>query len=168
MLDGALWHLTRHNPIELLRRVDLARLAACAQDPVFLERYDALIAWNGWVADTHDTWFETTYPDLAQRTIAYFCAEFGLHASVPIYSGGLGVLAGDHCKTASDLGVPLLGVGLYYIKGYRSEEHTSELQSLAYLVCRLLLEKKKHDEAPAVPLIPTVDIAPPHVFDAAS
>ena len=95
MLDGALWHLTRHNPIELLRRVDPARLAACAQDPAFLERYDALIAWNGWVADTHDTWFETTYPDLAQRTIAYFCAEFGLHASVPIYSGGLGVLAGD-------------------------------------------------------------------------
>ncbi len=121
MLDGALWHLTRHNPIELLRRVDPARLAACAQDPAFLERYDALIAWNGWVADTHDTWFETTYPDLAQRTIAYFCAEFGLHASVPIYSGGLGVLAGDHCKTASDLGVPLLGVGLFYIKGYSDQ-----------------------------------------------
>src|SRR3989454_1292348 len=121
MLDGALWPLTRHTPIELLRRVDLARLAACAQDPVFLERYDALIAWNGWVADTHDTWFETTYPDLAQRTIAYFCAEFGLHASVPIYSGGLGVLAGDHCKTASDLGVPLLGVGLFYIKGYSDQ-----------------------------------------------
>src|SRR5947208_2979614 len=118
MLDGALWHLTRHNPIELLRRVDPARLAACAQDPAFLERYDALIAWNGWVADTHDTWFETTYPDLAQRTIAYFCAEFGLHASVPIYSGGLGVLAGDHCKTASDLGVPLLGVRLLRTLGY--------------------------------------------------
>src|SRR5205814_2965777 len=58
---------------------------------------------------------------LAPRVIAYFCAEFGLHASVPIYSGGLGVLAGDHCKTASDLGVPLLGVGLFYIKGYSDQ-----------------------------------------------
>src|SRR2546430_5309599 len=65
--------------------------------------------------------FETSYPDLAPRVIAYFCAEFGLHASVPIYSGGLGVLAGDHCKSASDLGVPLLGVGLFYIKGYSDQ-----------------------------------------------
>ena len=100
-VDEALWHLTRHNPIELLRRVDPARLAACAQDPAFLKRYDALVEWNGFVAATHDTWFETSYPDLAPRVIAYFCAEFGLHASVPIYSGGLGVLAGDHCKSAS-------------------------------------------------------------------
>src|SRR5881409_2234922 len=121
MLDGALWHLTRHNPIELLRRVDPARLAACAQDPAFLQRYDALIAWNGWVAATHDTWFETSHPDVAQRGIAYFCAEFGLHASVPIYSGGLGVLAGDQCKAASDLGVPLVGVGLLYTKGYADQ-----------------------------------------------
>jgi glycogen phosphorylase len=120
-IDQALWHLTRHNPIELLRRVDPVRLAACAQDPAFLRRYDAVIEWNGWVAATHDTWFETSYPDLAQRRIAYFCAEFGLHSSVPIYSGGLGVLAGDHCKTASDLGAPLVGVGLFYTKGYSDQ-----------------------------------------------
>jgi starch phosphorylase len=120
-IDQALWHLTRHNPIELLRRVDPARLAACAQDPAFLQRYDTIVAWNAWVAATHDTWFETSYPDLAQRRIAYFCAEFGLHNSVPIYSGGLGVLAGDHCKAASDLGVPLVGVGLFYTKGYSDQ-----------------------------------------------
>ena len=120
-IDQALWHLTRHNPIELLRRVDPARLAACARDPAFLQRYDAVIEWNGWVAATHDTWFETSYPNLAQRRIAYFCAEFGLHSSVPIYSGGLGVLAGDHCKTASDLGAPLVGVGLFYTKGYSDQ-----------------------------------------------
>src|SRR2546427_9835303 len=117
-IDQPLWHLTRHNPIELLRRVEPARLAACAQDPAFLRAYDAVIEWNAWVCATHDTWFETSYPDLAQRRIAYFCAEFGLHNSVPIYSGGLGVLAGDHCKAASDLGVPLVGVGLFYRKGY--------------------------------------------------
>jgi starch phosphorylase len=120
-IDQALWHLTRHNPIELLRRVDPARLAACAQDPAFLQRYDAIVQWNGWVAATHDTWFETSYPKLAQHRIAYFCAEFGLHNSLPIYSGGLGVLAGDHCKAASDLGVPLVGVGLFYTKGYSDQ-----------------------------------------------
>src|SRR3989454_199581 len=125
-VDQALWHLTRHNPIELLRRVDPARLAACAQDPAFLQRYDAVIEWNAWVAATHDTWFETSYPDLAQRRIAYFCAEFGLHNSVPIYSGGLGVLAGDHCKAASDLGVPLVGVGLFYKKGYSDQRLRQE------------------------------------------
>ena len=59
-----------------------------------------------------------TIPSSTRRPVAYFCAEFGLHNSVPIYSGGLGVLAGDHCKAASDLGVPLVGVGLFYIKGY--------------------------------------------------
>jgi starch phosphorylase len=120
-IDQALWHLTRHNPIELLRRVDPARLAACAQDSAFLKRYDAIIEWNAWVAATHDTWFETSYPTFAQRRIAYFCAEFGLHTSLPIYSGGLGVLAGDHCKAASDLGIPLVGVGLFYTRGYSDQ-----------------------------------------------
>ena len=67
---------------------------------------------------SRDTWFAQSYPELDGRPVAYFCAEFGLHSSVPIYSGGLGVLAGDHCKAASDLGVPLVGVGLFYMKGY--------------------------------------------------
>ncbi|HYL21204.1 MAG TPA: alpha-glucan family phosphorylase [Gemmatimonadales bacterium] len=120
-IDQAVWHLTRHNPIELLRRVDPARLAACAHDPAFLQRYDVVMEWNAWVAATHDTWYETSYPDLAKHRIAYFCAEFGLHTSVPIYSGGLGVLAGDHCKAASDLGAPLVGVGLFYTKGYSDQ-----------------------------------------------
>src|SRR5881409_2410905 len=120
-LDPALWRRTQHNPIELLRRVDAARLAACAQDPAFLQLYDAVVAAAVQDATSAGTWFATAYPDLAQRTIAYFCAEFGLHASVPIYSGGLGVLAGDQCKAASDLGVPLLGVGLFYIKGYSDQ-----------------------------------------------
>jgi starch phosphorylase len=109
-IDQALWHLTRHNPVEMLRRVDPARLAAAAADPDFLRLYDAVVA--------------AAYPAIpAQPTqpIAYFCAEFGLHTSVPIYSGGLGVLAGDHCKAASDLGVPLVGVGLFYTKGYADQ-----------------------------------------------
>ncbi len=116
-IDPPLWHLTRHNPISLLQRVDPARLAACAQDPEFLQRYDAMVARRRYEA-VAPTWFPSTFPDVANSPIAYFCAEFGLHNSVPIYSGGLGILAGDHCKAASDLGVPLVGVGLLYTRGY--------------------------------------------------
>src|SRR5213594_2598179 len=121
MLDPALWRRTQHNPIELLRRVDPARLAACAQDAAFLQLYDAVVAAAAQDATSAGTWFATAYPELVKRPIAYFCAEFGLHASVPIYSGGLGVLAGDQCKAASDLGVPLVGVGLFYTKGYSDQ-----------------------------------------------
>jgi starch phosphorylase len=118
VIDQPLWHLTRHNPIELLRRVDPTRLTECAEDPEFLRRYDALLAQAALEGSREGTWFATTYADLQERSIAYFCAEFGLHNSVPIYSGGLGVLAGDHCKAASDLGAPLVGVGLLYTRGY--------------------------------------------------
>lgn len=118
VIDQPLWHLTRHNPIELLRRVDPGRLTQCAEDPEFLRRYDAVMAQAAREGSREGTWFAREYPDLQDRTIAYFCAEFGLHNSVPIYSGGLGVLAGDHCKTSSDLGAPLVGVGLLYTRGY--------------------------------------------------
>jgi glycogen phosphorylase len=117
-VDQPLWSLTRHNPIELLRRVDPAELSVRAQDHEFLELYDAAMASAAAEASSAPTWFGGAYAGLETRTIAYFCAEFGLHNSVPIYSGGLGVLAGDHCKTASDLGVPLVGVGLLYTQGY--------------------------------------------------
>src|SRR5437016_9775576 len=66
----------------------------------------------------HGTWFSRTYPELSDSVIAYFSAEFGLHESLPIYSGGLGILAGDHLKSASELGIPLVAVGLLYRNGY--------------------------------------------------
>src|SRR5213593_1260584 len=121
LLDPALWRRTQHNPIELLRRVAPERLAACAADPEFLRLYDVVAAAAPREASPAGTWFATAHPELVKRPIAYFCAEFGLHASVPIYSGGLGVLAGDQCKAASDLGVPLVGVGLFYTKGYSDQ-----------------------------------------------
>ena len=123
-IDEALWRDTRHNPLELLCRVDPARIAACASDSDFLRRYDDVMERMAHEADHGDTWFARNYPDLNGGPIAYFCAEFGLHNSVPIYSGGLGVLAGDHCKAASDLGVPLVGVGLFYRKGYFDQRLT--------------------------------------------
>ncbi len=123
-IDEPLWHHTRHNPLELLCRVDPARIAACASDSDFLRRYDDVMERMGHEADHGETWFARNYPNLNGRPVAYFCAEFGLHNSVPIYSGGLGVLAGDHCKSASDLGVPMVGVGLFYRKGYFDQRLT--------------------------------------------
>jgi len=121
-IDYPLWTLTRHNPIEVLRRVDPGALLARAGDPEFLRLYDAAVAAADHEGSTAETWFARAFTGLEPRTIAYFCAEFGLHNSVPIYSGGLGVLAGDHCKTASDLGVPVIGVGLLYTQGYFDQQ----------------------------------------------
>ncbi len=118
-IDPVLWSATRHNPIALLRGVSPQRLAHCASDPEFLKLYDWTLAEFHEMLETSDTWFSRSYPDINQgNPVAYFCAEFGLHNSLPIYSGGLGVLAGDHCKAASDLGIPFVGVGLLYSKGY--------------------------------------------------
>ena len=125
-VDRRLWRQTKHNPVELLLRVSAERLEALTADEEFLARYDAVSATKDREAGADDTWFVTNFPELRDRPIAYFCAEFGLHESVPIYSGGLGVLAGDHCKAASDLGVPLVGVGLLYARGYFDQRVTAE------------------------------------------
>ena len=119
VLDDSLWHLTRHNPIAILRRIDPGRLSDCARDPRFLALYDTMMDEYQREQTWDTTWFAKEFGNIPRENpVAYFCAEFGLHNSVPIYSGGLGVLAGDHCKAASDLGVPLIGVGLFYTKGY--------------------------------------------------
>src|SRR5229473_3035825 len=121
-IDHQLWESTRHNAVEFLRQVAPERLEKRAQDPAFLELYDAVLRRFGQLADRNGTWFASRYPELLDRSIAYFSAEFALHRSLPIYSGGLGVLAGDHCKEASDLGVPLIGIGLYYQGGYFDQQ----------------------------------------------
>ncbi|HLZ44123.1 MAG TPA: alpha-glucan family phosphorylase, partial [Gemmatimonadales bacterium] len=121
-IDHRLWEATRHNAVEFLRQVAPARLEQRAEDPIFLERYDRVIRQFELLSQRNGTWFASRYPELLNRSIAYFSAEFALHRSLPIYSGGLGVLAGDHCKEASDLGVPLIGVGLYYHGGYFDQQ----------------------------------------------
>jgi starch phosphorylase len=117
-IDHWLWESTRHNAVQFLRQVAPERLEERAQDPIFLERYDRVVHRFQLLSQRSGTWFADRYPELIDRRIAYFSAEFALHRSLPIYSGGLGVLAGDHCKEASDLDVPLIGVGLYYHGGY--------------------------------------------------
>ncbi|MGE0347551.1 MAG: alpha-glucan family phosphorylase [Gemmatimonadales bacterium] len=118
-VDPVGWREADHNPIRLLRAVDPARLEALTRDRDFLAHYDEVMAWFAVDRSGSDGWFRETWPELSpEHPVAYFCAEFGLHASVPIYSGGLGVLAGDHCKTASDIALPFVGIGLFYKKGY--------------------------------------------------
>ena len=117
-MDEPLWRLTRHNPIAMLRLLPGERLEQLAEDPEFLALYDTVMAWHAAEQSSGGTWFAREHAGVPRGTVAYFCAEFGLHTSVPIYSGGLGVLAGDHCKAASDLGVPLVGIGLFYMRGY--------------------------------------------------
>jgi starch phosphorylase len=117
-IDDILWRRLRHNPVALLQTVDPARLAVCATDPTFLALYDRACADLELALSREGTWFRSHFAAVDGRPIAYFCAEFAVHNSVPIYSGGLGILAGDHCKAASDLGVPLVGIGLMYTKGY--------------------------------------------------
>ncbi|HET9949116.1 MAG TPA: alpha-glucan family phosphorylase [Longimicrobiales bacterium] len=117
-IDPAIWSATRHNPVALLRMVDPNRLAQLSRDETFLACYRDVMADLEHALDPGRGWFRERYPELTDACIAYFCAEFGLHNSIPIYSGGLGILAGDHCKSCSDLGVPLVGVGLLYSKGY--------------------------------------------------
>ena len=117
-LEEQLWIRCRYDPFKMLAAVSAERFARLATDPHFLERYDRVMRWFESERSSEHTWFANTYPALRSNTVAYFCAEFGFYHSVPIYSGGLGVLAGDHCKTASDLGVPLVGVGLLYRAGY--------------------------------------------------
>ena len=125
-IDAELWHRTKNNPIELLRLVESSRLLELAEDEEFVREFDRVQAQFELAVSGAGGWFQITYPDLAARPVAYFCAEFGLHHSVPIYSGGLGVLAGDHCKAASDLGVPLVCVGLLYRKGFFSQGLTTD------------------------------------------
>ena len=124
-LDYANWRATAHNPVLMLRLVSRDRLEAAAADPAFLEMYDRAIAALDQARSARNTWWARNFPQLT-GPIAYFSAEFALHQSLPIYAGGLGVLAGDHCKEASDLGVPLIGVGFMYPQGYFHQHISAE------------------------------------------
>ncbi|MGL4554213.1 MAG: alpha-glucan family phosphorylase, partial [Gemmataceae bacterium] len=116
-IDADLWSEVGHSPVKLLGAVPQPRLEQLADDDGFLahlERVEA--AFDGYMS-AKNTWFTENHSGPAPA-IAYFSAEFGIHESVPVYSGGLGVLSGDHLKSASDLGLPLVGVGLMYREGY--------------------------------------------------
>ncbi|MBQ9537557.1 MAG: alpha-glucan family phosphorylase [Desulfovibrionaceae bacterium] len=114
-LNPQTWELT-HNPIEVLEETDPKRLKYLSQNKEYMQMYNEVIAaFDNYMAEPLRAQSELVTP---QHPIAYFSTEYGLNESVPIYSGGLGVLSGDHLKSASDLAIPLVGIGLLYRKGY--------------------------------------------------
>ena len=117
-LDPQLWRSLDHNPIEFLKRLSPEVLERRAAEMALDSRIDYAFRRLSEYLKDNDSWGSVYAASLRSRPIAYFSAEFGLHESLPIYSGGLGVLAGDHLKSASDLGVPLIGIGLLYDQGY--------------------------------------------------
>jgi starch phosphorylase len=161
-LDYPLWRLTDHNPVRVLRQISRERLDDVARDPDFLVKYDLAIHALDRARSATQSWWAKTLGDQAGQTVAYFSAEFALHQSLPIYAGGLGVLAGDTCKEASDLGVPLVGVGFMYPQGYFHQKLSTEGWQLeAYERidwANLPVEPaKRHDGSPCVVAVPLSD-----------
>ncbi|MGE3796949.1 MAG: alpha-glucan family phosphorylase, partial [Thermomicrobiales bacterium] len=120
VIDPAAWLATERNPVRFLLTVSPVYIESVSTDPVYLEKYDKVMArFRAETSnDNSQTWIGQHRPALASRSLGYLSAEFGLHPTLPIYSGGLGVLAGDHIKAASDLGLNLVAVSLLYRQGY--------------------------------------------------
>ncbi len=119
-LDLQTWRESGHNPIRMLSLLPSEALESIAQDREFLARYDGVIDLFEAETKSHTGWFSAEYGRIP-APLAYFSAEYGLHTSLPVYAGGLGILAGDFLKQCSDLAVPMVGVGLIYSQGYVSQ-----------------------------------------------
>ena len=122
-LDPELWETCGHSPVKMLRLVKQNRLESAAKDKGYRDRVEKVYQRFESYQNRKETWFTRNLPKEKKDTplVAYFSAEFGFHESLPNYSGGLGILAGDHCKSASDLGLPFVAVGLLYRFGYFSQ-----------------------------------------------
>jgi starch phosphorylase len=128
-IDPVLWETVYHNPVKLLRQVSRQTLTAGYQDSQFVAMYDRVIdefdRYMAQLQNGNKPWFTKTYGDW-DAPVAYFSFEFGLHESLPMYAGGLGVLAGDHLKSSSDLGLPMVGLGFLYLQGYFRQRITQD------------------------------------------
>ncbi|GMV43336.1 MAG: alpha-glucan phosphorylase [Myxococcales bacterium] len=116
------WTANQHSAIRMLRAVSEGRLDELAGDPSFLGRMNETLSRMRAYLGSDSTWYDRLGRPLPDGPIAYFSAEYGIHECLPIYSGGLGILAGDHCKAASDLGLPFVAVGLLYRYGYGRQQ----------------------------------------------
>jgi len=117
-IDPYLWEETSQNPVLFLRKVRRTDLNAVIHDRNYMKHYKKVLRDFDTYMEAKDTWYLEHHRDLKDRRIAYFSTEFGLHQTLPIYAGGLGVLSGDHAKEASDLGLPFVGIGFFYTRGY--------------------------------------------------
>jgi len=120
MLDLQAWRESDHNPLRMLTLLPQETLENAARDKEFLENYDLVMAEFDADIASHTGWFTTEYSK-PSAPLAYFSAEYGFHHSLPLYAGGLGVLAGDYIKECSDLAIPVVAVGLIYSRGYLSQ-----------------------------------------------
>ncbi len=148
IIDPGLWEATNHNPVKFLRAVQQEKLNTVAKDADYIAAFQAVLArFDEYMSPDAKTWFKTHHADKRDQVIAYFSAEFGLHEALPIYSGGLGILSGDHCKAASDLDLPFIGVGFLYPQGYFTQLIDAEgVQQAQY-------EKVNFAEVPATPAV---------------
>ena len=122
MIDPDLWERIEKNPTKFLKLVAQEKIEKAAKNEEILKAYENVVANYENYIYSKDTWFAKKYPNNKKDLIAYFSAEYGLDEIVPIYSGGLGILSGDHLKSASDLGIPLVAVGLLYKNGYFNQK----------------------------------------------
>lgn len=125
-IDLALWEKLNRNPVRFLQEVSVRKLEEKLTDSEFMDRYNKVMKDFFHYTSTDDTWFNKSYTDYKNERIIYFSAEYGLHEVLPVYSGGLGVLSGDHCKSASDLGLPFTAIGLFYKQGYFDQHINAE------------------------------------------
>ena len=125
-IDPDVWERTYHNPVLFLHQVERAKLNAVTQNLYYLDFYDRIFRQFDDYMKAKQTWYAQHYGDHQHDPIAYFSTEFGLHETLPIYAGGLGVLSGDHIKEASDLGLPMVAVGFLYTRGYFSQHITED------------------------------------------
>ncbi len=123
-IDPVAWNSVGENPIALLKSLNQSRISQLRNDVEFQKEVSGVYETHQWyLHEKMETWFQKQYgPIYGNSLIAYFSAEFGIASCLRIYAGGLGILAGDHLKSASDLGVPLVGVGLFYRRGYFSQK----------------------------------------------
>ena len=117
-IDIDLWERCGKNPVKFLKQVDQEKLELASQNQEILKKYKNSVENYENYIKSKNTWFNKQYPENKDDVIAYFSAEYGLDETLPIYSGGLGILSGDHLKSASDLGIPLVAIGLLYKNGY--------------------------------------------------
>ncbi len=146
-IDPELWEQTYHNPIKFLRQVPRPRLNAATNNRYYLEFYDRMLRLFDQYMQPEQTWFSSAHPELGDKLIAYFSMEFGLHETLPIYAGGLGVLSGDHAKEASDLGLPFVAAGFFYTEGYFTQYISDDgWQEAEYNV-------QKFEDLPVTPVV---------------
>lgn len=125
-IDSRLWRECRHSPISFIKHLGKKRMLELSKDPSLRIRLHRVFSDLNRYMERPSTWGDIHAGPLRARPVAYFCAEFGIHESFPLYSGGLGVLAGDHLKSVSDLGIPMIGISLFYRGGYFRQSISEE------------------------------------------